>query len=591
MQITWGLFFCGKIVGTMLSRTARISLLLGLGVFVGGFLFSAPHVLAQTDQAAQVAATAGLGGADLPTIIGRIISIFLGLLGVVFLILTIYAGVIWMTAGGDDKKVVKAKNILIQATVGIVITLSAYGITTFVINAITGGTGGGNGGTGGGGNGGVSVESLSGALGSGPIRDHYPTRNQTDVARNAKVMLTFKEAIDPATVTVGSVKIFPTASGAPGALTDVTISSTDDHRTFVFKPAVYLGSPTSKVQYTVQLTADIKNASGNKIFAGSYSGGYKWSFETGTVLDLTPPTIVSVTPANAGTFARNIVVQATFSEPVDPTSASGQHAQAGGFSNIAITAGATPVTGTYEISNGYTSVTFHSDSPCGTNSCGETIVCLPGSSTLTATVRGATTTTNPPQADIFPYDGVVDMAGNSLDGNHDGTAGDSFAWGFSTTGDIALKGPSITSISPNISEENVPLDQPVLVTFDGVLMTSTISQDTISLSNKELSTNTSHEMWYSPSTSYLTSNGELVTSGSQIPAQTLVKISHGTFLQSVDGKTYEYGSTVTSGLLNEYQNCYVPGAGPDATGGVCGVTASSPYCCNGVSSASACVLF
>jgi len=575
----------------MLSRTARISVFLVMAFIAGGFFISVPHVFAQTDQAAQVAATAGFGTADLTTIIGQIISVFLGLLGIVFLVLVLYAGTIWMTAAGDEKQVTKAKNILIQAVVGLVLTLSAYGITTFVINVLTGGGAGGNGGAGGGGNGGVSVESLSGALGAGPLRDHYPKRNQTDVARNAKVMITFKDAIDPASVTVTSVKIFPTATGVAGALTDTTVNYTDDHKTFVFKPAAYLGSPTDKVQYTVQLTSDIKNAGGSKIFAGSYSGGYKWSFETGTVLDLTPPTIVSVTPANAGTFARNIVVQTTFSEPVDPTSASGTRTASAGFSNIAITSGTVTTPGTYEISNGYTSVTFRSDVPCGTNSCGEQILCLPGNSALTVTVKGATTTTNPPQADIFPYDGVVDMAGNSFDGNHDGTAGDNYSWGFSTTGDIALKGPSILSISPNISEENVPLDQPVLITFDGVLMTSSISQDTVALSNVELSSNTSHEMWFSPATSYLTSNGEAMTSSSQVPSQTLVKVSHGTFLQSVDGKTYEYGSTVTSGLLNEYQNCYVPGAGPDSSGGTCGVTASTPYCCNGVPSATSCVLF
>jgi hypothetical protein len=559
-------------------------------VVAGGFLFLTPHVFAQADQAA-VAATAGLGTASLPEIIGRIISVFLGLLGVIFLILTIYAGFLWMTAGGDDKKVEKAKRILVQATVGLVICLAAYGIAAFVVNIISNSTGNG-GGAGGGGNGGVSVETLSGAFGAGPIRDHYPARNQTDVPRNAKVMITFKEAIDPASVTVSSVKIFPTAAGAAGALTDVTINTTEDHKTFAFKPAVALGSATADVQYTVQLTADIKNAGGTKIFSGAFSGGYKWSFETGTVLDLTPPTVVTVTPANAGTFSRNIVVQATFSEPVDPTSASGVKTGAGGFDNIVIGAGpGAEVAGEYQISNGYTSVTFIPRDPCGTNSCGTTIMCLPGNNGFGVVVKGATATNSPPQADAFPYDGVVDMAGNALDGNHDGTVGDAYTWSFSTTGDIALAGPKILSIAPNIAEEDVPLDQTVTITFDDVLMTSSVSQDTVELTNKELSSGSSHEMWFSPSTSYLTSDDQAVTSSAQVPAKTVVEVNHGTFLQSVDGKTYAYGATVLSGLLNEYQNCYVPGVGPDATGGTCGVSAAEPYCCNGVPSSAACVLF
>lgn len=574
----------------MRSRWAQRAIFIML-VLAGGFLFSAPHVFAQADQAAQVAATAGLGSADLPTVIGRIISVFLGFLGVLFLILVIYAGMIWMTAGGDDKKVEKAKRILIQATVGIVIVLGSYGITTFVINAITGGLNGGGGGGGNGNNGGVSVESLSGALGAGPIRDHYPKRNQTDVPRNAKIMLTFKEAIDPATITESSVKIYPSAGGVAQALTGVIINATDDHKTFVLKPATPIGSPTAKVQYTVQLNTTIENEGGTKIFSGSYSGGYKWSFETSTVLDLTPPTIVSVTPANGGTYSRNIVLQANFSEPIDPTSAAGEAVAGGGFSNITLVDGAAVVLGAYEISNGYTSITFVSADPCGTNSCGEAIMCLPGNGSLTATIKGATTTATPPQADAFPYNGVVDMAGNSFDGNHDGTAGDSYTWTFSTTGDIALAGPKILSISPNINEANVPLDQLVTLTFDSVLMTSSISQDTVALTNIEAVSRTTHEMWYSPATSYLTSGGEEVTSSSQVPAQTLVKVSHGTFLQSVDGKSYLYGTTVASELKNQYQNCYVPGDGPDGAGSVCGVSASNPYCCNGVASATACILF
>ncbi len=552
-------------------------------------MLSAPEVLAQVEQTAEVATVAGFGEADLMTIIGQVINAFLGLLGVIFLILFIYSGFVWMTAGGDDKKVEQAKRILIQATIGLVITLCAYGITTFVINAITGGEGG-NGGAGGGTNGGVSVESLSGALGSGPVRDHYPSRNQLDVPRNTRLSVTFKNAIDPTTVTDQTVKIFPAAAGVTGALTGTVISHTEDNKTFVFKPATYLGSATDKVQYKVHLYSDIKDAGGAKIFASS-AREYEWSFTTGTVLDLTPPTVTMSMPGNAGTYARNIVVQANFSEPIDPSSATGT-AAADDFTNITVTGAAHGlVSGEYQISNSYTSVSFVSDNPCGTNSCGVEIFCLPGNDSLEVAVKGATTTIDLPQADAFPYDGVVDMSGNSLDGNHDGTAGDSYAWGFSTTGDLALNGPSIQSISPNIAEEDVPLDQVVTFIFDGVLMSSTVSSETVILSNEEVSTGSAHEMWFTTSTSYLTSDDELVTSSGQVPAKTAVDVKHGTFLESVDGLTYQYGASVTSGVMNEYQNCYVPGMGPNGAGGACAVSAETPYCCNGSASATACALF
>lgn len=78
------------------------------------------------------------GGA--PTVgetIGIILQGALALLGVIFLVLTIYGGFLWMTAGGNDTQVAKAKNILVRAIIGLIIIAAAYSITTFVINALT----------------------------------------------------------------------------------------------------------------------------------------------------------------------------------------------------------------------------------------------------------------------------------------------------------------------------------------------------------------------------------------------------------------------------------------------------------------------
>lgn len=80
----------------------------------------------------------GSGGAyttttSLPQMIGRLIQALLGILGVIFLVLTIYAGFLWMTAAGEDKKVKEAKETLTRAVIGLVIVLSAYSITTFIL--------------------------------------------------------------------------------------------------------------------------------------------------------------------------------------------------------------------------------------------------------------------------------------------------------------------------------------------------------------------------------------------------------------------------------------------------------------------------
>lgn len=76
------------------------------------------------------------GGNDLPKTIGSIISVLLGLLGVVFVVLVIYAGFTWMTANGDDTKIKKARSIIIQSTIAIIIIFMAYAITSFVITQL-----------------------------------------------------------------------------------------------------------------------------------------------------------------------------------------------------------------------------------------------------------------------------------------------------------------------------------------------------------------------------------------------------------------------------------------------------------------------
>jgi len=303
-------------------------------------------------------------------------------------------------------------------------------------------------------------------------------------------------------------------------------------------------------------------------------------------------------PVDGSTKDRNIVVQAIFSEAVDPTSATGTRLTDSGFSNIQIVGSSStaPVAGEYVISNSYKTITFTSTDACGTNSCGETIYCLPGGESIAATIASATpTSATDPTASIFPYDGIVDTSGNSLDGNADGSvaADDDYAWSFTTTNDINLDAPAIESITPNIEEENVDLDQSIQITFDGMLNSSTATSSNIVLTNQEAVSGDSHELWYSFGTTSLTSEGDEVLVDSQVPVKSLVEISHGTFLASdaLVPLSYVYGITVNEGVRNEYQNCFVPGEGPDSAGGSCGTTTAVPYCCNGVAQASACALF
>ncbi len=82
------------------------------------------------------AANAPYASADqykLAEIVGIVIQAFLGLLGVIFLVLIIYAGYNWMTAQGEEEKVNKAKDTLTRAIIGLIITISAYAISVWVM--------------------------------------------------------------------------------------------------------------------------------------------------------------------------------------------------------------------------------------------------------------------------------------------------------------------------------------------------------------------------------------------------------------------------------------------------------------------------
>lgn len=98
---------------------------------------------ASTDTLATIKTEAGVsaGAADLPTFIGRIIAVLLGVMGIILVVYVIMAGITYMTAGGDDTKVKKAKAMIQTSVVGIIIIVAAYSISSFVISQITTATG------------------------------------------------------------------------------------------------------------------------------------------------------------------------------------------------------------------------------------------------------------------------------------------------------------------------------------------------------------------------------------------------------------------------------------------------------------------
>ncbi len=69
--------------------------------------------------------------------VGGLVALVLSFVGIIFLLLSIYAGIMWMTAQGNAAQVEKAKTLLTNATIGLVIISAAYSITVFVGNQLT----------------------------------------------------------------------------------------------------------------------------------------------------------------------------------------------------------------------------------------------------------------------------------------------------------------------------------------------------------------------------------------------------------------------------------------------------------------------
>lgn len=83
-------------------------------------------------------------------LIGTVIKAVLSFVGVIFLVLMVYAGYLWMTARGEEGQIEKAQDIIKSSVIGLVIMVGAYSITSFVVPRIveksTGDTSGGGGG-------------------------------------------------------------------------------------------------------------------------------------------------------------------------------------------------------------------------------------------------------------------------------------------------------------------------------------------------------------------------------------------------------------------------------------------------------------
>lgn len=411
----------------------------------------------------------GLPSGDIRSIIANIIRAALGLLGIVVVGLMIYAGFLWMTAGGNEDQIGKAKKILINATIGLVIILSAYAIVSFIFKML--GVGGVSTGTGINAPGTENFQG-SGALGS-IIKEHYPARGQTNVPRNTKIVVTFRKPIkidsvaadtnnngiygdcinvganmkwqtdcDALKMNIISVKRSDNNADITGAAILANFEKDQNGQdrvyTIVIRPYENLGSSTENVTYKVKLGEGVlldDLANGNpsafstKILGNNF---YEWQFTCDTKLDVDAPYIISVNPGRDAVEVRNTAIQINFSEPIDPVGMQGKLVVSGEYYNIQNgniylkSENSSLPEGNFNLVNGYRTLEFIPTKVCGKNACGGDVYCLPVCDKEGASCKEdayqilvkAARVFNAQSFEAVPFSGAMDMSSNALDGNN-----------------------------------------------------------------------------------------------------------------------------------------------------------------------------
>ena len=112
----------------------------GLGAFA--CLFSS-RLLASATSVQEGANAARADG--MPTeligdnsVFSRITNTVLLIVGLISVIMLVYGGLRYILSGGDSKKVTDAKNTVLYAIIGLIISMLAYAIVHFVLNSVIG---------------------------------------------------------------------------------------------------------------------------------------------------------------------------------------------------------------------------------------------------------------------------------------------------------------------------------------------------------------------------------------------------------------------------------------------------------------------
>ncbi|MFA4917563.1 MAG: Ig-like domain-containing protein, partial [Syntrophales bacterium] len=265
-----------------------------------------------------------------------------------------------------------------------------------------------------------------------------PLNLATGVALNQKIAATFSKTMDASTFTSAT---FTLKQGTTPVSGFVSYSGT----TAIFAPASNLLPNTI---YSATITTGAKDLAENAL-----ANNYDWSFTTGALVVVTPPTVSLTDPLNAATgVALNQKIAATFSKTMDASTIT--------TAIFTLKQGTTPIAGFVSYS-------------------GTTAIFAPYIYLLPNTVYSATITT-----------GAKDLAGNALAIN--------YHWSFTTGVAVIITPPTVSLTDPLNLATGVALNQKIAATFSKTMDASTITTSTFIL--KQGTTSVSGFVSYSGTT-------------------------------------------------------------------------------------------
>jgi len=126
-----------KITKTILASAASAAVVAAVALpAAAGAQAVGAKDLFQGQASTDVANSLGVSSSNLTVTVARIIRSFLGLLGIVAVVIVVIGGFEWMTAGGNEEKVGQAKKRILQGTIGLALILSSFAIAQFIVGAL-----------------------------------------------------------------------------------------------------------------------------------------------------------------------------------------------------------------------------------------------------------------------------------------------------------------------------------------------------------------------------------------------------------------------------------------------------------------------